>query len=316
MARRVVGVIVSLAVALGCAAAGPAVAVAVTIGIGSNDRSMFSDPRFLALHVRTARAIVPWDIVTRRADRGELRSFRAWLSAAERDHVSPMISFGADWINPAPNYIPTVSQFERAVKPFLRRFPQIKTYTPWNEPDFSWRRLAREPALAANYFNALYKLCHHCTVIAGDVYLPTSGQRYINHATALLRPWLRAYIRGLHHRPAGWALHNYRDVRGHTTGQLRTLMSMTSGPIWLDETGGVLRRGSWRTQSARAAAHDERFLLSLARRYHRIKRIYHYQWRGVSSAGWDSGLIAPDDRPRPAYTVLLNSVRPHTAARN
>jgi hypothetical protein len=314
MARRVISVMVSLVLALGCAAAAPAVAAAVTIGIDSGDRSMFSDPRFLALRVETARVVVPWDIATRRADRGELRSFRAWLDAAQRAHVRPLISFGADRRNPAANYIPRVSQYRHAVRAFLRGFPRIKTYTPWNEPDFSWRKLAREPALAADYFNALVKLCHGCTVLAADVYLPPTGQRYINHATALLRPWLRSYMRGLHHRPAGWALHDYRDIRNRNTAQLRTLLSMTSGPIWLDETGGVLRRGHWRSQSARAAARDERFLLSLAKRFHRIRRIYHYQWHSLSSVGWDSALIARNGHPRPAYTVLLNWVRHHRAA--
>lgn len=308
MARRVAAMMVALVMALGSAAA----AGAVTIGIGSNDPSMFSDPRFLALHVGTARVVLPWDVATSRADRGVLRGFRAWLRAAEAAHVSPLVSFGADWTSPAADsYTPTVSQYEHAVKAFLRRFPKIKDYTAWNEPDFSWRPLARDPALAANYFNALWKLCRRCTVIAGDVYLPTSGQATLNHAAALLGPWLRTYIRGLHHRPDGWALHDYREVRGHNAAQLRTLMSMTSGPIWLDETGGVLHRGTWHRQSARAAGRDEQFLLSLAKRFHRIKRIYHYQWNGVASAGWDSGLIAPDGRPRPAYGVLLNWTRPH-----
>jgi hypothetical protein len=313
MARRVVGTIVSLVCALGCAAAVPAVAGAVLIGIGDGNATTFTDPRFLALHITTARDVVPWDIVTRRADRGDLRNFRAWLQAAETAHVTPLISFGADYRNPAANYIPSVSQYKRAVAAFLKRFPQINDYTAWNEPDFSYRRLARDPALAANYFNVLAGLCHHCTVLAGDVYLPTSGPAYIDHASATLGPWLRAYIRGLHHRPAGWALHDYTEVRGHNSSQIRTLMSMTSGPIWLDETGGVLRRGHWqyRNQSANGAARGEKFLLSLAKRFHRIKRIYHYQWRGNASVGWDSGLIAPNGRPRPAYKVLLNWIRPH-----
>jgi Glycosyl hydrolase catalytic core len=283
----------------------------VVIGIGDQSPAMFSNPRFAALGITSARDVIPWDIVTRRADRGYLAGFRDWLSAAQRAGVTPLISFGADYTNPAANYVPTVSQYETAVKPFLKDFPQIKDYTAWNEPDFSYRSLARNPALAANYFNALYDMCRGCTLLAGDVYLPTTGPAHIDGATAHLAPWLRAYIKGLHHRPAGWALHDYFEIRGHNTSQLRTLMSMTSGPIWLDETGGVLRRGHWqyRNQSATAAARDEQFLLSLTKRYHRIARIYHSQWRGNPSAGWDSGLIAPNGRPRPAYAVLLDWIR-------
>jgi Glycosyl hydrolase catalytic core len=312
MSRRVLRVLVSIVCVVGGATVVPATAGAVVIGIGDQNSAMFSDPRFSALGITTARDVIPWDIVTRKANRGYLASFRGWLSAAENANVTPLISFGADYTNPAANYVPTVSQYKSAVQAFLRDFPQVKDYTAWNEPDFSYRSLARNPGLAANYFNALYVMCRGCTVLAGDVYLPTTGPAVIDNAPALLGPWLRAYVRGIHHRPAGWALHDYFEVRGRNSSQLQTLMSMTSGPIWLDETGGVLRRGHWqyRNQSATAAANDEQFLLSLAKRYHRIARIYHYQWRGITTAGWDSGLIAPNGSIRPAYNVLLDWIRP------
>jgi hypothetical protein len=304
-------VLLSIVAGLGCAVVMPATAGAVVIGIGDDNPAMFSDPRFAALDVTTARYTLPWDIVTRRADRGDLTAFRAWLSAAQTAHVSPLISFGADFTNPAANYVPTVSQYKTAVNAFMKDFPQIKLYTAWNEPDFSYRTLARNPALAANYFNSLYEMCHGCTVLAGDVYLPTTGAATIDHSVARLGPWLQAYVKGLHHRPAGWALHDYTEIRARNTSQLHTLMSMTSGPIWLDETGGVLRRGHWqyRNQTASAAAKDEQYLLSLTKRYHRIARIYHYEWQGNTSAGWDSGLIDPNGQTRPAYTVLLNWTR-------
>jgi hypothetical protein len=204
-----------------------------------------------------------------------------------------------------------VAQYKTAVRAFLKAYPELKVFTAWNEPDFSYRSLARNPALAAKYFNALVEMCHGCTVLAGDVYLPTTGPATIDHSVARLGPWLHAYIKGLRHRPAGWALHDYTEIRGRNTSQLRTLLSMTSGPIWLDETGGVLSRGHWwyPNQTATAAAEDEQFLLSLTKRYHRIARIYHYEWQGVANAGWDSGLIAPNGRPRPAYAVLLNWMR-------
>ena len=304
--------LLAIACTLGCGAALPGAAGAVVIGIGDQNAATFSDPRFLALHITTARDVIPWDIVTRRADRGDLANFRRWLSAAQRANVSPLVSFGADYTNPAANYVPTISQYRSAVSAFLKQFPQIQYYTAWNEPDFSYRRLAREPTLAAGYFNTLVELCRRCTVLAGDVYLPTNGPAYVDGSTARLGPWLRAYLRGLRHRPVGWALHDYFEVRAHSTSQLRTLMSMTSGPIWLDETGGVLRRGHWqyRNQSASSAARDEQFLLSLARRYRRIARIYHYQWQGTTSAGWDSGLIAPNGGIRPAYYVLRDWIKP------
>jgi hypothetical protein len=311
MLKRRLRVLLSVVAGFGFGVAMPATAGAVVIGVDDTNPAMFSDPRFLALNVTTARYTIPWDVVTRRADRGDLAAFRAWYRLAQADLVSPLISFGADYTNPAANYIPTVSQYKTAVKAFLKDFPQIKLYTAWNEPDFSYRTLARNPALAASYFNALYEMCRGCTVLAGDVYLPATGVATIDRSVATLGPWLRAYVKSLHHRPAGWALHDYTEIRARNTSQLRILMSMTSGAIWLDETGGVLRRGHWqyRNQSAAAAAKDEQYLLSLTRRYHRIARIYHFEWQGVASAGWDSGLIAPNGHIRPAYTVLLNWMR-------
>jgi hypothetical protein len=124
-----------------------------------------------------------------------------------------------------------------------------------------------------------------------------------------LGPWIRAYKRYLHGRPSVWALHNYYDVRTHTTSQLQTMESLTSGQIWLTEISGVERRGHWPypNQSVTAAARDESFLFSLPGRFPRVTRIYHYQWQGThpsKDTGWDSGLLYPNGTPRPAYHVV------------
>jgi hypothetical protein len=276
---------------------------------------MFSNPKFHALGIKTARNIVPYDIVTRKKDASELRDFRAWYNAARAAHVDPLISFNPDVKGEKSAYIPSTNQYMAGVRAFLKAFPKIRTFTAWNEPDFPSRALARNPALAANYYNALVKLCPRCTVLAGDVFLPATGTPYIHGAAATLGPWLRAYIRGLHHKPVGWALHDYTEIRGHNTSQLRTLMSMTSGQIWLDETGGILHRGHWayRNQSAAAAANDERYLLSVAQRYKRVTHIYHYEWQGFTGAGWDSGLLNPNGTARPAYNVLYSYMHPPKA---
>ena len=144
------------------------------------------------------------------------------MRAAQNANVTPLISFGADFTNPAADSVPTVSQYRSAVQAFLKSFPQLHTFTAWNEPDFVYRSLARRPGLAANYFNALFELCDHCTVLAGDVYLPTaaavprSARASFFNGIAPLGPWLRAYIQSRHHRPSGWALHDYIEVRGTT----------------------------------------------------------------------------------------------------
>jgi hypothetical protein len=269
----------------------PSAANAVVVGIGDQGPAMFSDPRFLALHIQEARLTVPWNVAVSPAQKASLSQASVWLSAAAAANVTPLVSFSG-----FRNYIPTIAQYRHAVKAFIHRFPSVTRYTPWNEPDWIYRSISRDPGLAASFFNTLAKSCRHCMVIAGDLYLPASQ----------LGPWLRAYSRGLRYQPAGWALHNYYDVRTHTTSQLRTVLRLTSGPIWLDEISGVERRGHWQyaNQSARAAARDEKFLFSLARRFPRVSRIYHYMWRGSRRAGWDSGLISPSASIRPAYYVV------------
>jgi hypothetical protein len=262
---------------------------------------MFSNHYFTSINITGARSMVDWNAAVM-PNKSQLRAIKAWVRAALADGVQPMISFTGD-TGTTSNYVPTTAQYARAIKAFLHAVPQVKVYTPWNEPDWIYRPgLANHPALAASYYNVLTRYCHGCTIVAGDLYLPASQ----------LGRWIRAYKRHLDRRPAAWALHNYYDVRTHTTSQLRTMMRVTSGPIWLTEISGVERRGHWqfRNQSAAAAGRDEKFLFSLPARFHRVVRIYHYQWQGTRpspSTGWDSGLLYPNGTPRPAYHVLARA---------
>jgi hypothetical protein len=279
--------LLALLAALAVGAFAPAHASAVTLGVGGISPEALESPLFLALGVHEARVGVAWDAAVSR-DPTARQQFAAWLDAAQAAGVTPLVSFSRDGIAPNP------TRYGRAVRAFISMFPQVRRYTAWNEPDWRSGPVARHPQLAAAYFNALRAACRGCIVLAGDVFLPAQQ----------LRPWLARYVKALKSAPIGWALHNYRDVREHSTKQLRVLMSLTRGPIWLDETGGVLRRGDWSTQSPGAAAGDERFLLSLAHRYPRISRIYHYQWQTAPTDTWDSALISANGTPRPAYQVF------------
>ena len=288
--------LLTLATTLACGVAIPSAAAAVVVGIGDQGPAMFSDRAFLALHIQEARLTVPWNIAVARSQRGQLAATKGWINAAKADRTTPLISFTGDG-----NYIPTVAQYTAAVRAFIKRFPSVKRYTPWNEPDWIYRSISRHPALAASFFNALVRSCRGCQVLAGDLYLPANE----------LGSWIRAYEKGLRFRPAGWALHNYYDVRTHATAQLQTMLKLTSGPVWLDEISGVERRGHWQyaNQSAAAAGRDESFLFSLARRFPRISRIYHYQWKDSRTAGWDSGLLASNGARRPAYYVVEHAIK-------
>lgn len=267
------------------------------VGIGDNSPAMFSEPTFLKTNIKTARYIAYWNVAVLK-DHKYLNAVRGWLNAASAAGVTPMVSFTGNG-----SYVPTVGAYTKAVQAFMKDFPQVKIFTAWNEPDWIYLSLSKHPTLAAAYFNVMERYCHHCTLLAGDVY---------RRADQGLASWVRAYAKGLHYKPSGWAIHPYDDIRGHTTSQLQAFQSVTSGPIWFTEISGVLRRGHWqfKNQSGTAAASDEKFLFSLPKRYPRIARIYHYQWQGTvpsPDTGWDSGLLGPQGTPRPAYWVDYNA---------
>jgi hypothetical protein len=276
-------------------------AARLEVGVGDGDPSIFTNPWFRRLPIRIARNVVDWNAAITR-DHKALDGAKAWVQAALAAHVEPMLVFGAP-PGKAGNYIPSVKVYTGAVKAFFRAVPQVKVYAPWNEPDFPYRSLSRKPGLAAAYFNTLVGVCHHCTIVAGDIFLPTNQG---------LAKWISAYKRGLRHTPVAWAIHPYNDVRSHTTGQISTLERYAHPrQIWLDEISGVERRGHWPypNQSVNGANKDERFLFTLPKRFHNLTRIYHYEWQGVATDPWDSGLLGPDGKPRPAYYTFANAVK-------
>ena len=189
--------------------------------------ALFSSPQFKQLHVHTVRNMIFWNVAVMR-NKTPLNNLKVWLAAAKRAHLAPLISFAGNG-----NLIPSTKTYTTAIRAFIRIFPQVKLYTPWNEPDWIYRpKLANHPKLAASYYNALVKYCHGCTVAAGDVYR-AANQR--------LGSWVRSYAKWLHPRPKAWAIHPYNDVRTHTTKQLQAFQKVTKGPIWFDEISGVLR---------------------------------------------------------------------------
>jgi hypothetical protein len=292
-------------VCVGVLAAVPAAAGAVTVGISDQTTTMFSSPLFTGIHIQQARLLVSWNVAVDKRYRSELKNDAAWIKAAQADGVQPLIDFQAD-PGSAGNYVPSLSVYTAAVKAFIKQFPTVTQYIPWNEPDWNYRSLSRNPGLAAAYFNALHQACSGCSIIAGDLYLDAGH----------LGSWIKAYKKGLHSTPAAWALHPYNDIQGHSTAQIQTMMRFTTGPIWLTEISGVVRRGHWHggllTQTLAKQATDESFLFSLPSRFPRIARIYHYQWLGevaTKNTGWDSGLLNPNGTPRPAYYVVANAAK-------
>jgi hypothetical protein len=91
--------------------------------------------------------------------------------------------------------------------------------------------------------------------------------------------------------------------------------------VWFTETGGIVSRKNRRKvtfpESAEHAAKATRFLFDdLIPLSRRITRVYLYHWNSEPGPKtWDSALIGPTGKPRPAYRVLQRVLSERAAAK-
>jgi hypothetical protein len=123
--------------------------------------------------------------------------------------------------------------------------------------------------------------------------------------------WVKAFRRVSKVQPRYWGLHNYIDAnRLRTSGTKRLLMATGSALIWFTETGGIVSRVNRRKvtfpESASHAAIATRFVFDkLVPLSPRNTRVYLYHWNSEPGPKtWDSALIGPGGKPRPAFRVL------------
>ncbi|HEY3188789.1 MAG TPA: glycosyl hydrolase [Solirubrobacteraceae bacterium] len=293
MRRRVAAALVFLLTL----ATAPAVAHArVLVGIGDQKPAMFGDARFRWLGVRQARIVVSWDV---QRSTVEQRWVAAWLDAARAAGVEPLVAFGHAWSGPRRRYLPGTGEFAAAFARFRRAYPWVREYTAWNEANHCSQPTCRRPDKAAAYYDAVKDACPGCTVVAADVLDQPN-----------MASWIRAFTAAARHAPRLWGLHNYLDANRLRTSGTRHLLRVVRGQVWITETGGLVRRNHYRAQiafpeSASHAATVTRFVLQVADRQPRIRRVYLYQWNADSLfQAWDSGLIDPFGHRRPAFDVL------------
>jgi hypothetical protein len=156
-----------VAVALLALAAFPAAARATAIGLSDQDAAAFSDARLRALHLGYARLVVPWDAAT-----SEPARVQAWLGAVAATGLKPHVAFehaSGTRCPDSPCTAPSRAAYAAAVRRFVARFPQVHTYTTWNEANHVSRPVASRPEAVAGYYEELHAACRSCTVVAGDV---------------------------------------------------------------------------------------------------------------------------------------------------
>jgi hypothetical protein len=293
-----------LVVLLGALAAAPA-AGALTIGIADQKPDMFTDPRFLASNLHYARRAVPWDALTSPTQTAQLD---AWLAGARAAHVNPLLSFTHSSTN--RRLLPTPERLLYEFRRFRARYPWVTDYATWNEANHCGEPTCHRPELVAAYWRKLRVACPSCRILAAEVLdMPN------------MTAWVKAFRRTAKVEPRYWGIHNYIDANRLRTTGTRRLLKTVKGQIWFTETGGIVSRTNRQKvtfpESAEHAGMATRFLFDdLVPLSRRITRVYLYHWNSEPGPKtWDSALIGPTGKPRPAYRVLQRVLAQRAAAK-
>jgi hypothetical protein len=276
---------------------------AYLVGIGDEQTEMFGNPLWQQLHTRIARYIAPYDAAVHP---DSLARARAWIAAAEAQHVQILVAFYHS--EHTPTRLPGVEQYKHDVQKFVKLFPHVKQYQSWDEAN-----RGNEPGAfsspsavaAAKYYQALIRVCRGCTVIGLDVL----DQNDIGPTLQYISEFKREIGRLQTVMPRIWGLHDYSDVNRLQSWRTREIARAMPGQIWLTETGGIVQFGgafpNVRGSGLARATKVIRYTLAVAGAIPQIKRLYLYDWTGGNSrTRFDAGLMDSRYNPRPGYVAL------------
>jgi hypothetical protein len=293
-------------------AASGAVSVAASgpymTGVGDEQSEMFSNPLWQQLRTRIVRYIAPYDAVEHS---DSLARARAWIQGAEAQHQQVLVAFYHS--EHTPTRLPSVASYRHAVQKFVKMFPYVKQYQAWDEANRGQIPgvLSSPSAYAtASYYQALLRVCTHCTVIGLDVLDAAEigpTERYIAE--------FKGAIGKLHTvMPKIWGLHNYSDINRHESWRTREISRALGGQVWLTETGGIVKFGGAFPNSHGSglsrAAGVLKYMFGVASSQSQIKRLYIYDWTGGNAnTRFDAGLTDNHHKPRSGYVVVCRQLR-------
>ena len=281
-------------------AVAPASANALVVGITDQKPEIFYDERYRELGLTDSRLVVPWDWNKHRWQREELDN---WFDAAERAGVdNVLVAFERSRVN--RDKTPTKAQYMKGFRKFRDRYPQVREFATWNEPNLHHQPVAKKVDLVARFYRAIKRDCRRCTILASELI-----------DTPNMRSWTKRFQREIGGPPEIWGIHNYRDTNRRETDQTRTLLRTSKrSKVWITETGGIVgrekgaRAGDF-PQTPNNAAKAIRFLFQdLAPMSRRIQRVYVYHWSAGKEKKWDSALIDAKGKARPAYDAFVEEL--------
>jgi hypothetical protein len=282
-------------------------ASAYVTGLGDETASMFANPLYKQLHTKIVRYIAPYDAVVHSYS---LDKAIVFIKAAEAAHEKVLVAFYHSEYTPTK--LPSVSTYQSDVKRFVKLFPRVKEYESWDESNRGDERgqFSSPSAVgAAEYYQALIRVCRGCTVVGLDIL----DAYYIEPTLRYISEFKREIYRLRTIMPKIWGLHNYSDVNRLEGWRTRELLRALGGQVWLTETGGIVKfGGSFPNKNGsglKRAAKVLSFMFALAGAHSQIKRVYIYDWNGgTSSTRFDAGLTNAHEQPREGYVVVCRAL--------
>jgi hypothetical protein len=274
------------------------------IGIGDQNPAMFANPYFGRLHFKYVRVITAWDSLRHRWSRADLDTY---MYAARAAGVRVLLGFShaRSAKRKVRRHVPSVKEFLKEFRRYKKRYPWVKDWLTWNEANHCGEPTCHQARRVARFYNNMRHNCYGCNVVGADVL-----------DTPTMVPWIKVFKRTARKDKMIWGLHNYLDAnRMRTTGTRELLKAARYGQVWFTETGGVVKRTNRSRitfpENRRHAAKATKQVFRLARLSPRVRRIYFYHWMPSTrkNPSWDSALVDPRGKPRPAYNVLRSFVR-------
>ncbi|HEV2062641.1 MAG TPA: glycosyl hydrolase [Solirubrobacteraceae bacterium] len=268
---------------------------------------MFTDPRFLALGLTTARRSVAWD--TFEYD-WQIAEVDEWLVQARAAGVRPLITFNRSRIDAKRHVIPTRAQWLAGFTEFRRRYPWVTDFVASNESNHTPPTVKR-PRLAAQYYRDMRRACRTCRIAAATIN-ERPQRKY-------MEGWIRRFVKTARHRPRYWALHNYYGANTFSLkGTKRFLKATRRGEVWITEVGGLVARRSagfaGKLKMKEGLAHAQRATRFIFDRIltvsPRIKRVYLYHWDSAGATDtWDSAFVSPNGAARRTLDIVESKLK-------
>jgi hypothetical protein len=279
-----------------CLAPAARAAAPPLVGIGEQNPEIFGDAHWRALGLKDVRVVASYDALDSPWQRAQLDQY---MSAAHAAGARVLLSFGHSRIQGKEHHLPTVATFTYEFLRFRARYPWVKDYLTWNEANHCSQPTCKHPRTAARFYLAIRRHCRGCRVVAADV---LDGSKMVS--------WVKRFAHAVGTTNVIWGLHNYIDANRFRERGTKALLQAVKGQVWFTETGGVVKRTNGSPvefpESTAHAAKATDWVFRLAELSSRVRRVYLYHWTPPTAphATWDSALVDPHGRPRPAYKVL------------